>query len=211
MEFHSKIYADGKGPTYGYSPEGCLSRRSWARGKTTDCTYDAWGNVLDESVSVPALATIRYRFQGREWSAATGLVNFRMRWYDPDTGRWLSKDPIGLGGGLNLFMFCGASPLTHTDARGELWAQAAVVVGAGFLFYKMFKFWNKIDEKMDSADINDLSDVMSKGLDCTEDTLTEVTPLFGPPLPDVTLPVQDKVSDALIRPIWKRIFDRIRP
>ena len=75
----------------------------------------------------------------------------------------------------------------------------------------MFKFWNKIDEKMDSADINDLSDVMSKGLDCTEDTLTEVTPLFGPPLPDVTLPVQDKVSDALIRPIWKRIFDRIRP
>ena len=80
--------------------------------------YDAWGNVLDESVSVPALATLRYRFQGREWSAATGLVNFRMRWYDPDTGRWLSKDPIGLGGGLNLYAFCGNDPINITDFLG---------------------------------------------------------------------------------------------
>ena len=118
MEFHSKVYTDGKGPTYGYSPEGCLSRRSWARGKTTDCTYDAWGNVLDKSVSVPALATIRYRFQGREWSAATGLANFRMRWYDPETGRWLSKDPIGLSGGLNLYAFCGNDAINQTDPHG---------------------------------------------------------------------------------------------
>lgn len=79
-------------------------------------TYDAWGNVLNESVSVPALATLRYRFQGREWSAATGLVNFRMRRYDPDTGRWLSKDPIGLGGGLNLYAFCGNAPVIICDS-----------------------------------------------------------------------------------------------
>jgi RHS repeat-associated protein len=52
------------------------------------------------------LVSIRYRFQGREWSAATGLINFRMRWYDAEMGRWLSKDPIGLSGGLNLYAFC---------------------------------------------------------------------------------------------------------
>ncbi len=129
MEFHSKVYADGKGPTYGYSPEGCLSRRSWARGKTTDCTYDAWGNVLDESVSIPALATIRYRFQGREWSAATGLVNFRMRWYDSETGRWLSKDPIGLGGGMNLYAFCGNDAVNNIDPWGlAVWNKSFHVV-----------------------------------------------------------------------------------
>ena len=33
--------------------------------------------------------------------------NFRMRWYDAETGRWLSKDLIGLSGGLNLYAFCG--------------------------------------------------------------------------------------------------------
>ena len=67
--------------------------------------YDAWGNVVDESVFVPALASLRYRFQCREWSAATGLINFRMRWYDPETGRWLSKDPIGLRGGAQFLCY----------------------------------------------------------------------------------------------------------
>ena len=82
--------------------------------------YDAWGNVISEYVvpSASALATLRYRFQGREWSAATGLINFRMRWYDAETGRWLSKDPIGLGGGLNLYAFCGGDSVNATDKSG---------------------------------------------------------------------------------------------
>ena len=37
-------------------------------------------------LSEPDLAAFRYRFQGREFSAATGLVNFRARWYAPGTG-----------------------------------------------------------------------------------------------------------------------------
>ena len=90
-------------------------------------TYDAWGNVLDKEVSVPALARLRYRFQGREWSAATGLVHFRMRWYDPETGRWLSKDPIGLSGGLNLYAFCGNSPILHADPCGASWWEDNIV------------------------------------------------------------------------------------
>ena len=82
--------------------------------------YDAWGNVVDEYVlpSAVALSRLRYRFQGREWSAATGLVNFRMRWYDAETGRWLSKDPIGLSGGLNLYAFCGDDAVDFIDPLG---------------------------------------------------------------------------------------------
>ena len=80
--------------------------------------YDAWGNVVSKSVVVPALALLRYRFQGREWSAATGLINFRMRWYDAETGRWLSKDPIGLSGGLNLYVFCLDKPNLIRDPYG---------------------------------------------------------------------------------------------
>ena len=41
-----------------------------------------------------------------------------MRWYDPETGRWLSKDPIGLNGGLNLFVFCGCRPIDYLDPFG---------------------------------------------------------------------------------------------
>ena len=61
----------------------------------------------------------RYRFQCREWSAVTGLTNFRARWYDSVTGRWLSKDPIGLSGGLNLYAFCDNDPIGSRDPFGQ--------------------------------------------------------------------------------------------
>ena len=83
--------------------------------------YDAWGKVLSEYVapSAAALAALRYRFQCREWSATTGLINFRMRWYDAETGRWLSKDPIGISGGLNLYVFCLNNPMNGIDPFGR--------------------------------------------------------------------------------------------
>ena len=103
---------DIQGSVWGYADEGGAVVARW--------TYDAWGNVLSEEIapSAEALRSVRYRFQGRERSSATGLVNFRMRWYDPTTGRWLSKDPIGLNGGLNLYSFCGGNPLNDIDPYG---------------------------------------------------------------------------------------------
>ena len=93
--------------------------------------YDAWGNVLSGYVapSAAALANIRYRFQGREWSAATGLINFRIRWYDAETGRWISKDPILLEGGLNVYAFCGNDPINRTDPSGlcELFVYPSII------------------------------------------------------------------------------------
>ena len=41
-----------------------------------------------------------------------------MRWYDAETGRWLSKDPIGLCGGLNLYVFCGNDTMGCVDSIG---------------------------------------------------------------------------------------------
>lgn len=95
--------------------------------------YDAWGNVLSDCVvpSAATLATLRYRFEGREWSAATGLINFRMRWYDAETGRWLSKDPIGLSGGLNLYAFCGGDPMNNSDPNGDFVVAIGGVGAAG--------------------------------------------------------------------------------
>jgi RHS repeat-associated protein len=89
--------------------------------------YDAWGNLLDADVAVSDLADNRYLFQGREYSHATGLYNFRLRWYDPATGRWLSKDPIGISGGLNLYAFCGNDPVNYMDPWGLFWREAGSV------------------------------------------------------------------------------------
>ena len=82
--------------------------------------YDAWGNLLSHfRTSELSNFPLRFLWQGREYSHATGLYNFRARWYDPVTGRWLSKDPIGLEGGLNLYVFCENDPVNNCDPYGE--------------------------------------------------------------------------------------------
>ena len=43
----NKVYADGKGPTYSYTPDEKLSSRIWARGIVTDYLYDSWGNLTN--------------------------------------------------------------------------------------------------------------------------------------------------------------------
>ena len=84
--------------------------------------YDTWGrttvfNTAGDELPVSAIGN-RYCFQGREIEWTTGLYYFRARWYDPVVGRWLSKDPIGISGGLNLYAFCGNNPVNFTDPLG---------------------------------------------------------------------------------------------
>ena len=48
----------------------------------------------------------------------TGLVLMTNRYYDPGTGRFLTRDPIGYGGGINLYGFVGNNPVTGADPEG---------------------------------------------------------------------------------------------
>ncbi|MGE0354974.1 MAG: RHS repeat-associated core domain-containing protein, partial [Gemmatimonadales bacterium] len=47
-----------------------------------------------------------------------GFVYLRNRWYDPQTGRFLTQDPIGLAGGVNLYAYAGNNPVAYTDPWG---------------------------------------------------------------------------------------------
>jgi len=60
----------------------------------------------------------RYIYTGREYDAETGLYYYRARHYHPDLGRFLSRDPIGYAGGMNLYLYCNGNPLVGTDAGG---------------------------------------------------------------------------------------------
>jgi RHS repeat-associated protein len=51
-------------------------------------------------------------------NASGGFVYLRNRWYDPKTGRFLTQDPIGLAGGVNLYSYAGSNPITFTDPFG---------------------------------------------------------------------------------------------
>ncbi|WP_377479960.1 MAG: RHS repeat-associated core domain-containing protein [Microcoleus anatoxicus] len=61
--------------------------------------YDSFGNLRNASgtaASLPGNAGGDFRFQGQWLDEATGLYNFRARYYDPETGRFMSYDPIYL-------------------------------------------------------------------------------------------------------------------
>jgi len=59
------------------------------------------------------------RFQGQYHDAETGLHYNTFRYYDPDIGRFLCQDPIGLAGGLNLYQYA-PEPISWIDPWG--WA-----------------------------------------------------------------------------------------
>ena len=45
-------------------------------------------------------------------------IYMRARWYEPQSGRFLSEDPIGLAGGINPYVYAGNDPVNATDPGG---------------------------------------------------------------------------------------------
>jgi len=72
-----------------------------------------WGDVAADTGLV-----VRYRFAGREYDQESGLYYMRTRYYDPALGRWISEDPIGVGGGLNLYRYSSNDPINRSDPSG---------------------------------------------------------------------------------------------
>lgn len=58
------------------------------------------------------------RFPGQYYDAETGLHYNYHRYYDPDTGRYLTPDPIGLAGGINPFVYVLNNPVNFIDPWG---------------------------------------------------------------------------------------------
>src|SRR5262249_46328774 len=56
----------------------------------------------------------------REFDSETGLYFYRARFYDPNVGRFLSEDPIGLVDSSSVYTFVQNSPIDLTDPLGQL-------------------------------------------------------------------------------------------
>ena len=59
-----------------------------------------------------------FQFSTKWTDEETGLIYYGHRYYDPKHGRWLSRDPIGEAGGLNLYGFVGNDPVNRWDYLG---------------------------------------------------------------------------------------------
>ena len=89
--------------------------------------YDTWGNVvLDTNPGFQP-----FGFAGGLYDVDTRLVRFGARDYDPESGRWTARDPIGFAGrDANLFRYSSNDPVNRADPTGMAdWLDATV----GFL------------------------------------------------------------------------------
>ncbi len=80
-----------------------------------DAEKDDWRAVKKQR-AIPGI-TQPIRFQGQWEDEETGLYYNRHRYYDPDMGRYITQDPIGLQGGLNGYEYV-ASPTGWVDPLG---------------------------------------------------------------------------------------------
>lgn len=76
--------------------------------------YDPYGRVTKLSGDVDS----DFLYTGHYYHSLSNLYLAKYRAYDPNTGRWLSRDPIEEAGGINLYAYVGNGPIDHLDLLG---------------------------------------------------------------------------------------------
>jgi RHS repeat-associated protein len=89
---------------------------------TNDSQAIAWKAVYTPfGDAVPSIQTVEnpFRFPGQYYDTETGLHYNYFRYYIPQTGRYITPDPIGLEGGVNLFVGKTDQGQTATFKRAQ--------------------------------------------------------------------------------------------
>jgi RHS repeat-associated protein len=75
----------------------------------------AYGPYGESGPTLPA----RFGYTGQQYIAPLGLYHYKARFYSPTIGRFLQTDPIGYGGGMNLYAYVDGNPINLSDPEGE--------------------------------------------------------------------------------------------
>ncbi|MFN7341688.1 MAG: RHS repeat-associated core domain-containing protein [Opitutia bacterium] len=95
-------------------------------------SYHAFGQMtcmLPDGTPVATSPTgLKVGFHGQLMDQLTGMYQMGYRWYSPVLGRWASRDPIGLEGGVNVYRAFRNDSTGWKDPWGKLDARAIVVM-----------------------------------------------------------------------------------
>ncbi len=105
-----------------YDANGNVGQLVKASDQTTAARYeyDPYGNTIVKAGDYADANP--YRFSTKWFDAETNLYYNDNRYYIPRLGRWISRDPIGERGGVNLFAYVGGGPTNRSDAFG-MWGR----------------------------------------------------------------------------------------
>jgi RHS repeat-associated protein len=119
LDYDGATGALGHWYTYGPGLDDQLNAMNLQGGTRQTLIPDIQGTVmatLDSSSGTLSKAnTLPY---GENPGATSGLYYYRARMYSPTLGRFVQVDPIGFGGGDNLYAYVGNDPLNNTDQFG---------------------------------------------------------------------------------------------
>src|SRR5690606_24090940 len=96
-------------------PDGVVDTRTWLYDRNP---FGAQAGAGSGSRDNEASTGTGYTGASTPTAAGGGFVYLRNRWYDPNTGRFLTQDPIGLAGGVNLYAYAGSNPVAFSDPFG---------------------------------------------------------------------------------------------
>jgi len=142
-------------------------------------SYDAWGT----STLIGSDPEQRLRWKGMVWEGdSTRMYYVRTRWYDPQSGRFLSEDPAGLQGGLNLYMFGGNDPVNQSDPIGLCSPMPQCLYGWGSLHEQWKAFVAGAQQAANSvvnSIINNLRESLDRTAACLADPVCAVVSTQG--------------------------------
>jgi RHS repeat-associated protein len=111
------VRAAHSGASYYYAtdhPGNVVGLINGAKQLENEYRYIHFGEVEVAGENIPQ----PLRFAAREWDSMPRLYQVRARWYDPQSGRFVSEDPIRLAGGINPYVYANNSPTNLTDPYG---------------------------------------------------------------------------------------------
>jgi RHS repeat-associated protein len=170
--------------------------------------YNAFGlsRVMDVDFNVISASSHDWetRYDNYRYDSESNFYQVRNRYLHPTLGRWLTRDPIGYSGGINLYAYVNNTPLSHIDRLGLAETVLGFIVDCAVDFIQAWalkKFTKWLSTQFICDDVRDYNNSGHSLADwCGGVTFDE---------PNIALnPNGPSYGQALVDCIWGRISSK---